>query len=75
MHPPWGYDDGENDVPELVEFLSCLFQAGYLGKSKRSTVTFEMRPYREMTETQSVQRFIEKLDEAWQQLPEPKGIA
>lgn len=74
MHPPWGYEGGENDVPELIDFLRCLFQFGYLAEGKRPTVTLEMRPYPELDETQSVERWIEKLDEAWRQLPEPQEM-
>ncbi|SDD02403.1 Sugar phosphate isomerase/epimerase [Paenibacillus sp. UNCCL117] len=68
MHPPWGYPDGENDVPELVAFLKGLFQIGYLADGKRPTVTLEMRPYPDKSESESIGIFIAKLDEAWQQL-------
>lgn len=66
MHPPWGYPGGENDVPELVEFLKALFACGYLGAGEeRPTVTLEMRPYPGRTERESVDIFLDKLEEAW----------
>jgi sugar phosphate isomerase/epimerase len=68
MHPPWGYKDGENDVPELIVFLQQLFKIGYLGGESRPTVTLEMRPYPNLTERESVDIFLAKLREAWQQL-------
>ncbi|MHA6482918.1 sugar phosphate isomerase/epimerase family protein [Paenibacillus sp. strain BS8-2] len=68
MHPPWGYADGENDVPELIEFLRELFRIGYLGGESKPTVTLEMRPYPGKSERQSVDIFLSKLDEAWRAL-------
>jgi sugar phosphate isomerase/epimerase len=68
MHPPWGYVDGSNDLPELIEFLKQLFAIGYLGGKAKPTVTLEMRPYPGLTERQSVDVFLSKLDEAWRTL-------
>lgn len=69
MHPPWGYPGGENDVPELIEFLMALFASGYLGAGgERPTVTLEMRPYPGRSERESVDIFLEKLQEAWSAL-------
>jgi sugar phosphate isomerase/epimerase len=73
MHPPWGYPGGENDVPELVQFLCGLFEVGYLGEGKRPTVTFEMRPYPNRSESASVALFIDKLEEAWRQVALKRG--
>lgn len=74
MHPPWGYPGGENDVPELVQFLSGLFEVGYLGEGKRPTVTFEMRPYPNRSEAESVALFIDKMEEAWRQVALERGM-
>jgi sugar phosphate isomerase/epimerase len=65
MHPPWGYPGGENDVKETADFLECLFKEGILGEGKRPSITLEMRPYPGVSEVDSVNIFIEKLDEAW----------
>jgi sugar phosphate isomerase/epimerase len=73
MHPPWGYPDGENDVPELTDFLKQLFACGYLGGEAKPTVTLEMRPYPDMTERQSVDVFLSKLREAWSAMELDRG--
>jgi sugar phosphate isomerase/epimerase len=48
LHPRFGFPGGENDVPQLVEFLRALFEVGYLRENppvgKRPWVGFEMRP-------------------------------
>lgn len=45
-HPRFGVPGGENDVPELVEFLRVLFAIGYLeeGKADLPIVSFEVKP-------------------------------
>jgi sugar phosphate isomerase/epimerase len=44
QHPRFGLPGGENDVPQLVEFLRELFEIGYLGRGRRPVVAFEVRP-------------------------------
>lgn len=44
QHPRFGLPRGENDVPQVVAFLKELFAIGYLGKSKRPIVAFEVKP-------------------------------
>jgi len=44
QHPRFGLPGGENDVPEIVEFLRELFHIGYLGEGKRPVVAFEVNP-------------------------------
>jgi sugar phosphate isomerase/epimerase len=48
LHPRFGFPGGENDVPQLVEFLEALFQIGYLRPIQiaeaRANVGFEIRP-------------------------------
>jgi sugar phosphate isomerase/epimerase len=47
-HPRFGFPGSENDIAELVEFQSALFQTGYLIEKppvgKKPTVGFEMKP-------------------------------
>jgi len=43
-HPRFGTEEGENGVEELAEFLSVLFEIGYLGGGKRNVVSFEVQP-------------------------------
>ncbi len=44
QHPRFGLEGGENDVPELVEFLSVLFEVGYLKRGPRRMVSIEVKP-------------------------------
>jgi sugar phosphate isomerase/epimerase len=47
QHPRFGFPGGENDVPELTEFLSALFAIGYLkpdAAGERPWVGFEVKP-------------------------------
>jgi sugar phosphate isomerase/epimerase len=46
-HPRFGIEGGENDVPQLVEFLRALFEVGYLTEEPRGEspiVAFEVKP-------------------------------
>ena len=44
QHPRFGIPGGENDVPQVVEFLKELFEIGYLAKGRRPVVAFEVKP-------------------------------
>jgi len=50
LHPRFGFPGGENDVPELAEFLRALFDIGYLREDgnypdgRRPWVGFEVKP-------------------------------
>lgn len=45
-HPRFGVPGGENDVPELADFLETLFEIGYLGagRAELPIVSFEVKP-------------------------------
>ena len=43
-HPRFGCRDGENDIPELVEFLRILTAIGYLNPDDRKILSFEVAP-------------------------------
>jgi sugar phosphate isomerase/epimerase len=43
-HPRFGIPGGENDVPELAEYLKVLLEIGYLSKVKRPILSFEVKP-------------------------------
>lgn len=47
LHPRFGYPGGENDVPELREFLATLFEIGYLDwdqQGDKPWVGIEVKP-------------------------------
>ncbi len=43
-HPRFGYPGGENDVPELVEYLRILLEIGYLNPENPRFLSFEVKP-------------------------------
>ncbi|HLW59966.1 MAG TPA: TIM barrel protein [bacterium] len=44
QHPRFGIEGGENDTPQVVEFLRCLFEIGFLGGKGRPFLSFEVKP-------------------------------
>lgn len=50
QHPRFGIEGGENDTPQVVEFLGVLFEIGYLGgpraagAKERPFLSFEVKP-------------------------------
>jgi sugar phosphate isomerase/epimerase len=65
LHPRFGTPGGENDVPQLVEFLKALFEIEYLGKGKRPIVAFEVKPYGEETSGVVIANAKRTLIDAW----------
>lgn len=45
QHPRFGFPHGENDVPEVVEFLRTLLKIGYLNTENPPVVSFEVKPF------------------------------
>ncbi|HKV43489.1 MAG TPA: TIM barrel protein [bacterium] len=44
QHPRFGIEGGENDTPQVIEFLRCLFDIGFLGGRGRPFLSFEVKP-------------------------------
>jgi sugar phosphate isomerase/epimerase len=68
LHPHFGCEGGQNDVPELVAFLMCLKDLGYIGSGKKNVVAYEVRPhgYHENDNSEWViQNAKETLEKAW----------
>ena len=65
LHPRFGTPGGENDVPQLVEFLKALFEIEYLGKGKRPIVAFEVKPYGDETSGVVIANAKRTLVDAW----------
>jgi sugar phosphate isomerase/epimerase len=68
LHPRFGVDGGENDVPELVEYLRVLREIGYIGDGKQNVVAFEVRPHQGDTSAAVVANAKRTLIEAWARL-------
>ncbi len=65
LHPRFGTPGGENDVPQLVEFLKALFEIEYLAKGRRPVVAFEVKPYGDETSGAVIASAKRTLLEAW----------
>ena len=67
-HPRFGFPNGSNDVPELVDFLKVLFQIGYLDGKTPRTVSFEVKPWGDEDPDIVVANAKRTLNAAWAQL-------
>ena len=65
QHPRFGLPGGENDVPQLVEFLKALFEIGYLAEGRRPVVAFEVKPLPGESSGAIVANAKRTLIEAW----------
>jgi sugar phosphate isomerase/epimerase len=65
QHPRFGLPGGENDVPQVAEFLKALVEIGYLGKGRRPVVAFEVKPLASETSGAVVANAKRTLLEAW----------
>lgn len=66
-HPRFGIEGGENDVPELVDFLRALLEIGYLKAGEPKPVSFEVKPILAIGETTAmiVANAKRALNQAW----------
>jgi len=68
LHPRFGVEGGENDVPELVEYLRVLREIGYVGDGKQNVVAFEVKPQPGDTSAAVIANAKRTLLEAWARL-------
>ena len=71
LHPRFGYPKGENDVPELTEFLGTLFEIGYLNaaaKGPKPWVGIEVKPMPGETSDLMLAQTKRTWRQAWAQL-------
>jgi sugar phosphate isomerase/epimerase len=68
LHPRFGVDGGENDVPELIEYLRVLREIGYVGNGKQNIVAFEVKPAPGESSAIIVANAKRTLIEAWARL-------
>jgi sugar phosphate isomerase/epimerase len=71
-HPRFGFPDGENDVPQLMEFLRALFEVGYLrehpSNGERPWIGFEVKPQAGETSALILDNIKRAWREAWAEL-------
>jgi sugar phosphate isomerase/epimerase len=68
QHPRFGIEGGENDTPEVVEFLRCLFEIGFLGGAERPFLSFEVKPLPNETPQAVIAGTKRVFQEAWAQV-------
>lgn len=67
-HPRFGFPNGENDVPEVVEFLRVLLGIGFLNVQNPPIVSFEVKPFGEEDPDLVIANAKRVLNEAWARL-------
>ena len=69
LHPRFGFPGGENDVPQLTEFIEALFEVGYLHADApagaRPGVGFEVKPQPGETSAAILANIKRSWNEAW----------
>jgi sugar phosphate isomerase/epimerase len=68
QHPRFGIAGGENDTAEVVEFLRCLFEIGFLGGADRPFLSFEVKPLPNESPEAVIAGTKRVFQEAWAQL-------
>jgi sugar phosphate isomerase/epimerase len=68
QHPRFGIAGGENDTPEVIEFLRCLFDIGFLGGAERPFLSFEVKPLPNETPEAVISGTKRVFEEAWAQV-------
>jgi sugar phosphate isomerase/epimerase len=67
-HPRFGFEGGENDVDELVEFLKVLLDIGYLNDKNPNIVSFEVMPFGDEDSQVVIASAKRTLNAAWAKL-------
>ncbi len=68
QHPRFGIEGGENDTPEVTEFVRCLFDIGFLGGAERPFLSFEVKPLPNETPEAVIAGTKRVFQEAWAQV-------
>ena len=62
-HPPFGYPESEYGDDDCLRFIEILTKAGYFCKDV-NTISFEMRPYEDMSAEETLKKLASIKDEA-----------
>jgi sugar phosphate isomerase/epimerase len=68
QHPRFGIAGGENDTAEVVEFLRCLFDIGFLDGADRPFLSFEVKPLPNESAEAVIAGTKRVFQEAWAQV-------
>jgi sugar phosphate isomerase/epimerase len=65
-HPRFGVSGGENDVPQVVEYIKTLMEIGYLSENKPAILSFEVKPMADESSEIVIANAKRTLREAWE---------
>lgn len=68
VHPRFGFPNGENDVPQVMEYLEVLFAVGFFDKPERPLLSFEVKPFGDEDPVVVIANAKRTLNEAWARL-------
>lgn len=68
QHPRFGIEGGENDTPEVIEFVRGLFEIGFLGGAERPFLSFEVKPLPHETPEAVIAGTKRVFQQAWAQV-------
>jgi sugar phosphate isomerase/epimerase len=68
LHPRFGFENGENDVEQLTDFLRVLLDIGFLNEQDPPIVSFEVKPFGDEDPDIVVANAKRTLNEAWARL-------
>ena len=66
QHPRFGIPGGENDVPQLVEYIRALMRIGYLTENNPRILSFEVKPMAGESSEIVLANAKRTLKEAWE---------
>lgn len=66
QHPRFGVPGGENDVPQVVEYLRTLIKIGYLREGNPRILSFEVKPMAGESSEVVLANAKRTLREAWE---------
>jgi sugar phosphate isomerase/epimerase len=65
LHPRFGFENGENDVEQVVDYLRVLLQIGYLNDKQPPILSFEVKPFGDEDSDIVIANAKRTLNEAW----------
>ncbi len=66
QHPRFGVPGGENDVPQVVEYIRTLMKVGYLHEKNPAVLSFEVKPMADESSEIVLANAKRTLREAWE---------
>lgn len=65
QHPRFGFPGGENDTPEVIDYLNVLMDIGFLNRENPPIVSFEIKPFEDEDPDLVIANAKRVLNEAW----------